>query len=62
MVHRGVEYTVIESHVPNIWKWQFRIGSVIKFGKTETKLKGLAERRAQFKIDRALKTAASVQG
>jgi hypothetical protein len=61
MFHRGVESTIIDSHVPNVWKWRFRIGSVIKTGKTETKLRGLAERRAQFEIDSALKAAASEQ-
>ncbi len=60
MDHRGVEYTVIETHDPNVWKWQFRIGSVIKSGRTEAKLRGLAERRAQLIINRALKTATAV--
>jgi hypothetical protein len=54
MNHKGVEYTVVKSYNPKVWKWQFRIGDMVKNGKTETNLELLAMRRAQLKINRAL--------
>jgi len=56
--HKGIEYTVVATATLDIWKWQFRIGDEIKTGRTETRLRLLAMRRAQMRIDRALKEAA----
>jgi hypothetical protein len=61
MNHKGVEYVVVQSSTPGIWKWQFRIGNEVKSGWTETRLDLLAIRRVQLKIDRALKAATSSQ-
>ena len=58
MNHKGVEYTLVPSSTPGVWKWEFRLGDRGMVGKTETRLVGLAARRAQLKIDRALKEAA----
>lgn len=57
MTHRGVEYIVVMTAVPNVWKWQFRIGDEVKTGKTEARLGLLANRRVQLRIDRELKNA-----
>ena len=57
MNHRGVEYTVAMTAVPGIWKWQFRIGTELKTGKTETRISLLAIRRVEQRIDRELKLA-----
>jgi hypothetical protein len=57
MNHRGVEYTVAVTAVPDVWKWQFRIGDEIKTGKTETRIGLLAIRRVELRIDRELKNA-----
>lgn len=57
MVYKGIEYSVVEAAEPGIWKWQFRIGSEIKSGKTATNLFLLASRRAQRKINQALRGA-----
>ena len=54
MNHKGVEYTVARSE-PGVWHWRFRLGEVVKTGRTETNLELLAMRRAQIKIDHALK-------
>ena len=35
MFYRGVDYTVISTGTPVIWKWQFRIGDEVKTGKTK---------------------------
>ena len=51
--HRGVEYTVAVSR-PDVWQWQFQIGDKVINGKTEAKLKLLAIRRVQARIDREL--------
>lgn len=59
MNHRGVEYTVVATETPDIWKWQFRIGEIVKSGITETRINLLALRRVQLRIDRELKKAAS---
>jgi hypothetical protein len=55
MNHKGVEYTLTRSETPGVWKWQFRIGSLVKSGRTEARLLLLAMRRVQLKIDRELK-------
>jgi hypothetical protein len=57
MNHRGVEYMVVTTATPGIWKWQFRIGEQVKTGKTETRINLLAIRRVQLRIDRELKQA-----
>ena len=54
MTYRGVDYTVVATATPGIWKWQFRIGNEVKTGKTETKMELLAMRRAQMLINREL--------
>jgi hypothetical protein len=55
MKHKGVEYQVAPSTVPGIWKWQFWIGDKVKSGETETKIAGMAARRAQLRIDQELR-------
>jgi hypothetical protein len=57
MNHKGVEYSLTRSEMPDIWKWQFRIGNLVKSGRTEASLPLLAIRRVQLKIDRELKHA-----
>ena len=32
MTHRGVEYTLVLSSNPSIWKWRFQIGDKVKIG------------------------------
>lgn len=56
--HRGVDYTVMTTATPGIWKWQFRIGDQLKTGRTETRINLLAIRRVQLRIDRELKNVA----
>jgi hypothetical protein len=55
MNHKGVEYTVVRAETPGYWHWRFRIGEKVKTGSTETNLELLAMRRAQVKINQALK-------
>jgi hypothetical protein len=55
MNHKGVEYTLTKSETPGVWKWQFRIGNLVRSGRTEARLLLLAMRRVQLKIDRELK-------
>ena len=57
MNHRGVEYTLTRSDVPGFWRWQFRIGDLVRSGNTEARLALLAMRRVQLRIDRELKQA-----
>jgi len=57
MMHKGVEYVVVPTAIPGIWKWQFRIGDLVKTGRTETRINLLAMRRVQLRIDRELKKA-----
>ena len=53
MMHKGVDYTVVATATPGIWKWQFRIDNEVRSGKTETKLELLAMRRTQLHINRS---------
>ena len=55
MNHKGIEYTLTRSETPGIWKWQFRIGDLVRSGRTEARLLLLAMRRVQLKIDRELR-------
>jgi hypothetical protein len=55
MMHKGVEYMVVPTTTPGIWKWQFRIGDLVKTGRTETRINLLAMRRVQLRIDRELR-------
>jgi len=55
MNHKGVEYTLTRSETPGVWKWQYRIGDLVRSGRTEARLLLLAMRRVQLKIDRELK-------
>ena len=58
MNHKGVEYTLLtRSETPGVRKWQFRIGDLVRSGRTEARLLLLAMRRVQLKIDRELKHA-----
>ena len=58
MNHKGVEYTLTRSETPGFWRWQFRIGDMVRSGKTEAELALLAMRRVELRIDRELKHAA----
>jgi hypothetical protein len=58
MLHKGIDYSVVATATPGVWKWQFRIGEAVKTGKTETRINLLAIRRVQLRIDRELKKAA----
>ena len=53
MVYRDVEYE-ISMIEPGLWKYQFRIGAMIKSGKTKSRLELLADRRVRATIDREL--------
>ena len=55
MNHKGVEYTLIRSETPGFWNWHFRIGDLVRSGKTEASLALLAVRRVELRIDRELK-------
>ena len=55
MMYRGVQYTVAAGLEPNVWRWCFQIGDIVTSGKTKTTLSGLAARRAQIRINAALK-------
>ena len=60
--YKGVEYS-IKLQGPGVWQWHFQIGDKEFAGKTETRLELLAERRAQLRINTALKRVArGVQG
>jgi hypothetical protein len=55
MTYKGVDFSVSISAVPDVWKWQFQIGQLVKSGRTEAKLQLLAVRRVQSQIDRELR-------
>jgi len=46
---------LVKSEMPCFWHLQFQIGEEVKRGGTETSIEPLAMRRAQLRIDRALK-------
>jgi len=54
MNRRGIEVSLMQLE-PDLWQWQFRIGETLTTGKTRTKLRGMAARKAQMRIDHELK-------
>ena len=52
MVHKGIEFTVVASGVPGVWRWRFWIGGKPKTGRTETKLELMAIRRSDSALTR----------
>jgi hypothetical protein len=54
MIRKGVEFTLLLIE-PGLWKWRFQIGDTATTGKTKTKLMGMAARRAESRIDGALR-------
>jgi hypothetical protein len=54
MNRRGIEFSLVQLDT-DLWQWQFRIGETLTTGKTKTKLRGLAARKAQMRIDQELK-------
>ena len=58
MNHKGVEYTLTRSETSGFWRWKFRIGDLVRSGKTEARLALLAMRRVESRIDRELKHGA----
>ena len=57
MNYRGVEFCVEQTpEREGVWVWRFEVDGVVRTGKTQTKLKPMAIRRAQQAIDRELKT------
>jgi hypothetical protein len=56
MNHRGVEFCVEKAPGrEGVWVWRFEVDGEVRAGKTQTKLKLMAIRRAQQAIDRELK-------
>jgi hypothetical protein len=54
MNRKGIEFTLVQV-APDLWQWRFQIGETVTMGKTKTKLRGLAARKAQMRIDRELR-------
>lgn len=50
MNHTGAEYTLTRSETPGFWQRQFRIGDLVRSGKTEPMFLLLAQRRVQLRI------------
>jgi hypothetical protein len=60
MLRKGVEFTLLLVE-PGLWRWRFQIGETATTGQTQTKLRGLAARRVELRIDgelRKIKAAA----
>jgi hypothetical protein len=54
MTRKGVEFSLLLIE-PGLWKWRFQIGDTATTGKTKTRLMGMAARRAELRIDGALR-------
>ena len=54
MNRKGIEFSLVQLDA-DLWRWQFRIGETLTTGKTTTKLRGMAARKAQMRIDCELK-------
>jgi hypothetical protein len=54
MNRKGIEFILLQVE-PDRWSWQFWINEVATSGKTETRLKEMAVRRVEQRIDRVLR-------
>ena len=54
MTRKGIEFTLLLVEL-GLWKWRFQMGKTVTTGKTQTNLMGLAARRAELRIDGALR-------
>jgi hypothetical protein len=54
MIRQGVEFTLLLIE-PGLWKWRFQIGKTAATGHIKTNLMGMAARRAELRIDTALR-------
>lgn len=54
MIHRGVEFSLVATEVPGVWRWRFTIDGQTRTGRTEARLELLAIRRVRLRIDREL--------
>jgi hypothetical protein len=54
MNRKGIEFSLMQIE-PDVWRWHFQIDGTVTTGKAKTRLKGMAARRAQARIDRALR-------
>lgn len=61
MNRKGVEFTVLQVE-DDLWQWEFRIDETVTTGKTKTRLKGMAARKAEQRIDRELKKPRDLAG
>ena len=61
MIHKGIEFTVMATEAPGIWRWQFTIDGKTRTGRTEARLELLAIRRVKLRIDRALRKRDAAQ-
>jgi hypothetical protein len=60
MNRKGIEFSLVQV-TPDVWRWQFQIDETVTTGKTQTRLKGMAARRAQERIDRAFGQAPAIE-
>jgi hypothetical protein len=54
MIHKGIAFSLLLIE-PGLWQWRFQIGETVTTGRTQTNLMGLAARRAEVRIDDALR-------
>lgn len=56
MNRKGVEFTLKQVDEDR-WNWRFQIGEIVRIGKTQTRLMGMAAHRVQQMIDHELRAA-----
>lgn len=61
-IHRSIPYSIEQSSDADIWTWEFRVGGILRRGKTKTRLYLLAEHRVRMLIDRELKMVSKSAG
>lgn len=55
MIYRDIEYSLADVPDANVWHWRFEISGRALTGRIQTRLRLLAVRKVQQRIDRELK-------
>ncbi|UPJ55145.1 hypothetical protein [Bradyrhizobium sp. 192] len=54
-IHRGIHYSLRPNAAPGYWHYAYAIGGMVRSGRVQGRLRLLAVRRVQMRIDRDMR-------
>lgn len=55
-MHRGIHYSLRPNAAPGYWQYAYAIGGRVRSGRVQARLRLLAVRRVQMRIDRDMRS------